>query len=221
MKSTKWIKAFILLPIFFWFFASCDVVEKLANRAPVIQKIIADPDTVSVSGTVFLTVEAKDPDHDEMTFTWDAKKGHFPNTKGNAVQWVAPETEGIYNIEVTVRDINGGESKDKISITVISENRPTVHITQPNDGDFLVGLGKAEIRVDVIPISFIDRVEFYLNDELLGVDRHQPYSYSLELAGLSGKKEIRCVAYRIGTGVIKGSDSIVVNIQGVVPIPLR
>lgn len=220
MKSTRLQILVFLMPIVLWLFPSCDVVEKLANRSPVIQNIIADPDTVSVSGKVFLTVEAKDPDNDEMTFTWDAKTGHFSNTKGSAVQWTAPETEGIYDIKITARDINGGEAHDKISVTVISENRPTVHITQPNDGDILVGLGTADIRVDVLPVSFIDRVEYYMDDELLGIDRHQPYFFELNLAGLSGKKKIKCVAYRIGSAA-RGSDSVEVNIQGVVPIPMR
>jgi len=56
--------------------------------------------------------------------------------------------------------------ENKISVAVNSENRPTVHITQPRDGGFVISVANAGVRVEVLPISLIDRDEFFMSGEL-------------------------------------------------------
>ena len=199
---------------------SCEELGKLTNRDPVIKKISAEPDTIAVGGTVFLTVEASDPDNDEFTVQWASSAGYFTSSSGATVQWVALVREGIFTIEVTVTDVNKGEATENIKIAVVSENVPFVKIMEPIDGAYIVGQGFLDIIANVSPVSFIDRVEFYINGELLATDKHVPYMYNMDLKDISGPLKIKCIAYRIGLGDIKGSDEIEINVQAVVPIPL-
>ena len=198
---------------------SCDVVDKLSNRDPIIKSMTADPDTVAVNGTVFLTVEATDPDNDELTFKWESSSGYFISPNGATVQWIAPDREGVFSVDVIVTDINKGEATETIKVAVVSENIPYVKITNPADGEFLPGNGTVQIIVDVNPVSFIDRVDFYLDDVLNATDKHSPFIYDLELTGRSGPMRIKAVATRIGSDSIKGFDEIEINIEAVVPIP--
>jgi len=211
----------VLCILFLLFTNSCDVVEKLANRDPVIKSITADPDTVSVNGTIFLTVEATDPDNDEMSYKWESSSGYFPSSNGATVQWVAPNREGVFMLEVTVTDVNEGEAKESIKVAVISESVPLVSITDPNDGEFFSGHGSLQINADVRPISFIDRVELYIDDVLSTTKRHAPYNFNVDLTGRSGPMRIKVVATRIGSDAIKGFDEIEINVEAVVPIPTQ
>jgi hypothetical protein len=223
MKSLSKIKVWrewrLLVLSMTWFLVSCGVVEKLANRAPMIKKLVAGEYTIMVGDTTSVSVEATDPDEDELSYSWNATGGYFISNQGQAVHWIAPKVEGIYEIEVTVRDTNGGEADDKVSITVMSENKPTVSITQPQDGAYLTALGSIAIEADVSPLSFIDRVEFQVDGQPLGTDKHPPFSQTWQLPGLTGAKKIRVVAWRTGTGSISSADSITVFLQGVIPIP--
>lgn len=209
----------VLYVLFLVFANSCNVVEKLANRDPLIKKITADPDTVAVNGTVFLSVEATDPDNDEMTFNWSSSSGYFPSSNGATVQWVAPNREGIFTLEVTVSDVNKGEVKETIKVAVVSKSMPIVKITEPNDGAFFPGHGILQINADVRPLSFIDRVELFIDEVLNVTKRHAPYNFDVDLTDRSGPMRIKVVATRIGSDSIKGFDEIEVNIEAVVPIP--
>ncbi len=198
---------------------SCGVVEKLANRPPQIKQVIADRYVVMVGDTVIVSVQASDPDKDELTFSWNASGGHFVGSQGEQVRWIAPKIEGVYDVEVTVRDKNGGEAVEKVSISVMSESRPSVRITQPKDGEYITALGSVEVQVDASPVAFIDRVEFYVDGKLLSIDKFPPFSEPWAVSGLSGPKKVKAVAWRVGAGSVKGADSVTVILQGVIPIP--
>ncbi len=198
---------------------TCGVVEKLANRVPVIKKLEADRYTVLVGDTVNVTVEASDPDEDEMTFSWSANGGAFINKHEAAVQWVAPLIEDVFDLQVSVKDKNGGEATDNISITVTSNTKPKLTITNPRDGQYIVALNSMEIKTEVTPVSFIDRVEFYINGILMGTDSTSPFTYVWSLSNCSGQFGIKAVAYRSIPLATQGSDSLTVSIQGVIPIP--
>jgi len=215
------IRQLLLLLVIAAVFFSCGVVEKLANRAPVIHKVSADRYTVFVGDTVNVSVDATDPDEDELTYSWSATGGTFINRHQQSARWIAPKREDSFDLQVTVRDENGGEAGEMLTINVVSPSKPSVEITQPADGAYLVGLGTTEIRAKVVPQSFIDYVEFYIDDQLLGVDKTPPYTQKWTLTGLSGWVELKAVALRSIPDVIRSADSIRVSIQGVVPIPNR
>jgi len=198
---------------------SCGVVEKLANRAPVIKKIEADRYTVLVGDTVNVSVEASDPDEDELTYSWSANGGTFITRHEAAVQWIAPAFEDVFELAVAVKDKNGGEANDNLAITVTSNTQPGVRITYPRDGEYIVALNTVEIKAEATPVSFIDRVEFYVDGKLLGTDSTSPFSYDWPLSNYSGKIMIKAVAWRSVPRLTQGSDSLTVFIQGVIPIP--
>jgi len=210
---------FVLLAIFGLLAATCGVVEKLANRPPQIKQVNAEQYVAMVGDTILVSVEASDPDKDELTFSWNATGGHFVSNQGAEVRWIAPKIEGVYDVEVTVRDKNGGEAVEKVSISVMSESRPSVRITQPKDGQYITALGSIEIQVDASPIAFIDRVEFYVDGKIFTADKYPPFSQSWTVSGLSGPKKLKAVAWRVGSGSVKGADSVTVILQGVIPIP--
>jgi len=198
---------------------SCGVVEKLANRVPVIKRIEADRYTVLVGDTVTVSVEASDPDEDELTYSWSANGGTFIKKNEAAVQWIAPAFEDVFDIAVAVKDKNGGEANDNLSITVTSNTQPGVRITYPRDGQYIVALNSVEIKAEATPVSFIDRVDFYVDGKLLGSDSTSPFSYVWPLTNCSGKIIIKAVAWRSIPRLSQGSDSLTVSIQGVIPIP--
>jgi hypothetical protein len=215
------IKTAFLFFVFMLFLAnSCAELDKLTNKDPVIKNITADPDTIAVGGTVFLTVEAHDPDNNEFTASWTSNAGCFLDNIGTTVQWIAPGEEGIHKVVVTVADINKGEATEDVEIAVISDNIPFVNITQPLAGDFIVAQGFLEIITNVTPQAFIERVELYINEELFATDKYAPFLFNLPLKDKAGLLIIKCVAYRKSNSEIKGLDEIEINVQAIVPIPL-
>ncbi len=198
---------------------SCGVVEKLANRVPVIKDIQASRYTILVGDTVTVSVTAEDPDDDDLIYSWSANSGSFDKRNQASVVWKAPLIEDIYNIQVVVKDSNEGEATENMDITVISNSEPNVKITNPVDGDFLVATQSVEVRSEATPVAYIDRVEFFINDQLTATDTTPPYMFVWQPRDYSGTVEIKSVAFRSIPSNIKAADSISVSIQGVVPIP--
>ncbi len=199
---------------------SCGVVEKLNNRTPVIKEIKADQQTVMVGDTVTVNVVASDPDKDELTYSWNSDGGIFINRDRSTVQWIAPTRQDDFTIDVTVRDENGGEAYDSITITVLADTRPEVRITSLIDGQYIPALNNVEILVQAEPVAYIDKVEFYINGQLLGIDTTPPtFSCSWSLTNYSGNVGIKATAFRSTPRPSQASDSLTVSIQGVIPIP--
>lgn len=203
---------------------SCGVVEKLANRVPVITKVYAIKTMLSTNDTTTVGVEAEDPDKDVLSFSWSADGGSFSTSQGKNVVWTAPGTAGRYHLEVTVSDENGGEASDQVEVTVLSLEKPVVEIIHPKDNAYLVGRGEITIKANASHGNGISRVEFYVDGELIGTDNRQisrgPYEQKWNLDRLSGEKTIKAVAYRIGSDDIRGEHSITVHVEGVSIVPL-
>jgi hypothetical protein len=211
----------IVVCLCFYLCLVCGVVEKLSNRAPIIKKISSDADSliVATGDTVKLTVEATDPDKDELSYSWDATGGYFLSRQGKTVFWIAPDREGDFDIEVTVRDHNDGVASDKITLTVISKEQPQIVISYPKNGDYFVATENIDIQVQVTPTRFIDKVEFFVNDRLVGTDLLSPYTQSVLLSGYAGDTEIKATAYRKIPVPVTASDSLTITVEGVIPIP--
>lgn len=215
--SKIWIMCSLSICLFF----ACGVVEKMSNRDPVIQKMSCDADSliVVVGDTVRLTVEATDPDRDALTFRWEASGGYFVTHQEKTVQWIAPVQEGDYDIAVTVRDRNDGVATDRITLTVISREKPKVAITNPKAGDYFLASSTVEIQVQVNPIRFIEKVDFYIDDHIIGTDNLTPFIQKWDCTGLVGQKEIKATAWRKIPTPVSASDSITVTVEGIIPIP--
>jgi len=126
MKSTffklnKWRAGLAILVIIIFLIGGCVP----ANHPPVITSLKAEPGAILPSGSCYIECIASDEDGDELSYEWLARKGDIDGD-GAIVTWIAPESEGIYNIMVKVTDGNGGEVTDSITITVRVNSPPTI-----------------------------------------------------------------------------------------------
>ena len=81
-----------------------------------------------------ISCEASDADGDSLTYQWSADGGTIKG-EGNSITWVAPDTAGNYNIEVTVTDGKGGRTSEYKTIAVIDKpNQPPVITRLTRDG---------------------------------------------------------------------------------------
>jgi hypothetical protein len=90
-----------------------------ANHDPVIVTAFAVPNTITVGGTVTLTVTATDEDGDVLTYLWTATRGEFSDETAAATLWTAPSgNTGIFQIMITVSDGMGGVDYAVVEVEV-------------------------------------------------------------------------------------------------------
>ena len=103
----------------------------------------------------------------------------------------AYEEAGIYNATFTVTDDEGNISSDNATVTV-DIALPSVEIIKPENALYLLNIkliplpkpliiGSIDIEVDASQDDVgIDRVEFYIDDDLKSTDTTEPYSWRWE-----------------------------------------
>ena len=205
-------------------FLVCGVVEKLANRNPIIKKITANPSQIGTQDTTLLRVEANDPDGDMLTYNWEShSEGQLLSSMGEEVKWIAPSYAGRFQIKVKVTDENGGKATAEVYVEVRGDESPIVTITQPVENEIIPGLGLYTIKATVVFDWQIDRVEFFVDrDSLIFSDRTRPYEFTQwNVTALSGLKVLKAKAYEAGKPTNYGVDSVHVFIEGAIPIPKR
>ena len=89
----------------------------LANHRPAITSLEAEPERVLPLGSCQISCNASDRDGDELSYGWSADGGGITG-EGATVTWTAPNSEGSYNVTVTVTDGHGGEVMNQVTITV-------------------------------------------------------------------------------------------------------
>ena len=204
-------------------FAGCGVVEKLANKLPIITSITAEPRQIGTQDTTILRVTAEDPDGDMLSYHWDSGNvGELLSATEAEVRWIAPEFSGKYRIEVTVKDENGGKVKGEVFVTVKGDESPVVSFIKPLEGEIIPGIGKYSIAVNVDFDFPIARVDIFMNDSLLYSDVDKPYGYdNWEITSLAGEYVLKAIAIDGLDPSNMGGDSVHVLIEGVVPVPKK
>jgi hypothetical protein len=101
---------------------SCEPVD---NYPPIITSLIADADWTTPSGSLQVTCDASDPDHDELSYEWSTTGGNITGT-GAAVNWTAPEEVGIYYITVVVNDGQGSNDTGSVTLIVATGTLPMI-----------------------------------------------------------------------------------------------
>jgi len=107
-------------------------VQVTKNQPPLISKLVADPTIVRPGAASNIMCDANDPDGDEISFNWSVKDGKISGV-GKRIMWIAPTNPGTYNIEVLVRDNQGGESKGSISVKVASAEITEIFKPEPRE----------------------------------------------------------------------------------------
>ena len=218
-------KAMVLIGFAILFLTSCGVMEKLANRNPVIKRMYATNYLLASGDTTTIYVVAEDPDGDLLEYSWSKDGGSFvsPQESDRRV-WQAPTAAGSYTISVTVRDENDGEAREKVTVVVRSDDPPRVEIQKPVEGESIPGIGSYEIEVEAShQTSEIERVDFIINGTVLHTDRSHVsniYTFDWNVNGLSGLYTIQAKAYRLIVPEPPGIDSVHVLLEGVTPVPL-
>jgi len=90
------------------------------NSSPVIDSIIAEPDSVSIGESVQLVCIASDEEDGSLVYLWDCSLGEIisPNENDSAM-WVAPDETGYFSISCEVTDSNNGSAIQTINVKVL------------------------------------------------------------------------------------------------------
>jgi len=87
------------------------------NQPPEISSLTANPSGVSYGGSSTVECIATDPDGDVIDYTWSASGGDISGV-GDTVTWIAPDKSGNFYVTVILSDGRGGETTDKVMVTV-------------------------------------------------------------------------------------------------------
>ena len=124
-------------------------------QAPIIFSITADPEMILPGETSTVTVKAGDANKDDLLYEWEVSDGGIAGD-GETVAWESPETEGKYELTVTVSD-----GSDSASATVtIRVSRDYYPLAIGNKWTYKDGDG------NIIDFEIVDNI----NIEVLGVD---------------------------------------------------
>jgi len=95
------------------------------NTVPVILGVTPASDRIEPSDLAQVAVEVEDADGDALTYVWAASQGEVVGD-GPTVDWTAPETEGLYQLSVTVDDGRGGTAEYSTSVRVKKNYAPEI-----------------------------------------------------------------------------------------------
>ena len=158
---------------------------------------------------------ATDPDNDNVRyyFDWGDSTGNWTEfrTPGSYMSASHSWNEtGIYNISVIAEDEYGAMSdywSEPLTITIIDNIPPLVNIERPKKGYLYIAdreimpipitliIGPITLEIDAVDYeSGINRVEFYIDDELRATDDEEPYEWLWDETVLF-KHSIKVVAY--------------------------
>ncbi len=103
------------------------VEEEIENHAPVIENIYVSSQLLASGENATIRVTANDPDEDELFYEYKASGGSIIGV-GSVVNWIAPQLDGKYTIQITVTDGELDSATEKIIMTVegAGENKPPV-----------------------------------------------------------------------------------------------
>ncbi|MBW2528555.1 MAG: hypothetical protein JRI23_30560 [Deltaproteobacteria bacterium] len=114
-QTAVWVSACSMLG------ALCGCGSTDDNAPPEISGLSSSHENgVAQLATALLTVEATDPDGDELEFSWEATLGAVaPGADSGTAVLTAPADRGTTTVTVKVSDGNGGEATEAIDIGVL------------------------------------------------------------------------------------------------------
>jgi hypothetical protein len=103
---------------------------RLENEPPVPGVIVAFQDDQAVrqvapGASLLVTVEASDPDNDELHYQWgvSGSEGDFRSEDAPRVQWELPRVAGRHSIYVLVRDQRGGSAQRRLDVVTSEDGK--------------------------------------------------------------------------------------------------
>lgn len=148
------------------------------NQDPIIKRMGYAPEEPDSADDVVITVEAEDPDGDQLAYAWTAD-GEAQASKTNSVTWRKPPA-GDHEVSVTVTDGQGGKTSDSIWFRALEHVGPgDLDKDGVNDDDDLCPGEWAELAADGCP-EFAAAVAC----DPLHLQPEQPIACTAKLAGV-------------------------------------
>jgi len=116
------------------------------NDPPVIHSLQAESERVFPSESIQIVCIASAADGGVVTYQWWASGGAIDG-EGPTVTWRAPDSDGLCDIRVTVRDGHGGEATDSVTVAV-QANRPPIISSLTADADWAFPAGSLLVTCD-------------------------------------------------------------------------
>ncbi len=192
--------------------------EVEAPQVGDIQSILADF-SLNAGDTTKFWITPTNRDAGPFNYQWTATNGEFIyTTDWDTAYRRAPLEGGESIIGVEVSNSEKSVTKTK-QIIVISLTNPVVSILSPTSGSYLVQFESIELRAEASHDHDIYSVEFFVNDNLISIvggNSSNIYAINWTNTAPAGLAEIKVRATAQITATIN-TDSIFVNIEGVVP----
>jgi len=106
------------------------------NHAPVIVGLTAATDRITPFDLCVIECEAIDEDGGPLTYTWFSDHGDVYG-EGAAIEWGAPDSEGLFRLSVTVDDGRGGTAEFSTSLRVKTNYAPEI-LSMTSNVDWVV-----------------------------------------------------------------------------------
>ncbi len=124
-------------------------VETSPNSDPEIASFEADPEVVDRQGTSTLTVDATDPDGEDLSYDWSMdNSGWTISESGDTAELTAPdESESSVTVTVEVDDGYGGSATSNVTVSTAA-NQPPVISGFEADPEVVERQGTSTLTVD-------------------------------------------------------------------------
>ncbi len=143
------------------------------NRPPVIAALHVDKTAGALPFKGKATVDAKDPDHDPVTYKWTLGNGKTTETKTPSVD-LDYTTAGDYNVQVEVKDDKGASSKSDVVSIYAGNEIPDVAIQLGGNKSFYLPGKPIPYTVKVQDKGALDTANLYVSANFIeGYDRAQ------------------------------------------------
>ncbi|MEP6681800.1 MAG: ThuA domain-containing protein [Parafilimonas sp.] len=162
------------------------------NRPPKIASIHIDKATGALPFNINATVNAKDPENDKITYTWDLGNGTKKETSTPQLNYTYT-TAGDYKLSVVAKDASGDSAKSEAVELYAGNETPVVNIqlNSANKSFYLPGkpINYSVTVSDKGDTSKIDQTNLFVSvDYVVGFDKAETVNASqLESAPMSGK----------------------------------
>ncbi len=112
---------FILLALGIFNCSKQNTIESSENNPPVINTMIALPDSVEFNSSIMIFCCARDADGEALSYQWDSKAIGTIKPPGldSVITWIAPDYHCQPWIICTVSDPNGASASDSVLVYVL------------------------------------------------------------------------------------------------------
>jgi len=207
----------IIFPLIICFFA-CNLMND--TQAPQVGAIQSNSGfTVDPSTEVKFWITATDPEGGQLSYKWSINGGTIlSGTKSDTLRWRSPSVGGgSYPLSVEVSNESKETTQEEV-VTVLAYTSAEVSILSPLENTYIVQHSQVEVEAKVLPNTQISEVQLFVNDSLIKAQLWQSnsiYSFNWNVKTEPGVAEIKVKAIRVTN--VSNSDSIYINIEGILP----